>query len=140
MTQRPLPDFAAEGAPDAFGVAHAAPSRDTTYDVIMDLVPLSDWASQVLSAVARAAAAREQAGVAQAEMARTRALYRDDQSAALKRVQAAEAAASQATADAQAADAAVQRLRREGAAIDTGEQRGRALGADPLADPDATRT
>jgi multidrug efflux system membrane fusion protein len=96
-------------------LAPAAPPAGTvTYGTVMDLRPLVDWASKLSGAAARAQAAQAQAGADEAEVERTRALYRDDRNASLKSLQAAQATAEQAKANADAAAAALDALRSEG--------------------------
>lgn len=92
----------------------AAPVGATTNGVVLDLQPLVVWASKLTGAEATAAAARAQAQAADADLARTRALYRDDQIVSLKSLQAAQSSAALATANARAAEAALKALRSEG--------------------------
>lgn len=114
-------------------LAPAAPPAGTvTYGTVMDLRPLVDWASKLSGAAAQAQATRTQAAVAEADLERTRALYRDDRNASLKSLQAAQAAADQAKANADAATAALAALRSEGRL-----QFGRALADDIARHPEA---
>jgi membrane fusion protein, multidrug efflux system len=85
------------------GTADGVSSEATAFGVVQDMQPVIDWRARYVAAQAQSEAARTAWSAAQAELARTRKLYEDQQNLSLKALQAAQADEQRARAAAEAA-------------------------------------